>query len=106
MNQSFNLKTHIRKAKDCMPVTAWDEDTTWDHEYGLGLIVLTEKNFCSGSTCKDLKVCWAANEDGESAFYLPVGHETNVSKLKVQKRFYWLTFFIQFSCLLILHALL
>ena len=85
MNQSFNLKTHIRKAKDCMPVTAWDEDTTWNHEYGSGLIVLTEKNFCSGSTCKDLKVCWAANEDGESAFYLPVGHETNVSKLKVQK---------------------
>ena len=88
-----------------MPVTAWDEETTWNHEYGSGLIVLTEKNFCSGSTCKDLKVCWAANEDGESAFYLPVGHETNVSKLKVQNRFYWSTFFIQYSSLVIFHAL-
>ena len=75
------------KAKDCMPVTAWDEDTTWNHEYGSGRIVLTEKTFCSGSTCKDLIVCWAANEDEESAYYLPVGHENNLSKFKVPKRF-------------------
>ena len=35
------------KAKDCMPVTAWDEDTTWNHEFGSGRIVLTEKTFFS-----------------------------------------------------------
>ena len=88
----MNLQTLESKAKNCMPVAAWDNAATWNHgrdiEYGSGLIHLTVKTFCSGSTCKDLKVCWAANEDGENAYYLPVGSENNVSKFKVPKHFY------------------
>ena len=52
---------------------------------GTGLITLTEKPFCTGDTCKDLKVCWFADQDGKEVFYLPVNGETNISKLKVQK---------------------
>ena len=52
---------------------------------GSGYIALTKKTFCSGDTCKDLRVCWFADQGGKSVFYLPVNGKTNISKLKVQK---------------------
>ena len=81
--------THTRNPRNgCESVAAWDND--WVREthpgIGSGQIFLTEKTFCSEGICEDLKVCWLADGDGKSAFYLPVnGEYWNLSQSKVQK---------------------
>ena len=74
-NAYIYFKTNLSSLTECS-----DPGLTGTTNYGNGLLLFTEKEFCADGVCNDVSVCEVVNDAGDSNYYLPIDGPSNIAK--------------------------